>query len=80
MSKTVAVRPPAEFSCNEVNNCDPNAECIWDGYRFTCECMDGFSGDGYSCSDSGNRALPSVTLTRLNRYKDEIETNKKSAN
>jgi len=45
---------PIVFGCNEVDNCDPNADCVYDqpSAGYMCECMDGFSGDGYFCSDS----------------------------
>ena len=45
----------SEFGCNEVDNCHENADCIYDQRtrKYTCECMDGFSGDGFYCTDSG---------------------------
>ena len=45
----------SEFGCNEVDNCHENADCVYDQRtrKYTCECMDGFSGDGVYCTDSG---------------------------
>lgn len=44
-----------EFGCNEANNCGENAECLYDpdSGQYQCECMDGFSGDGFYCTDTG---------------------------
>ncbi len=36
--------------CNDdMDNCDPNAECINTLGSFTCSCNQGYSGDGVSC-------------------------------
>uniref|UniRef100_A0A0B7B8A8 Nidogen n=1 Tax=Arion vulgaris TaxID=1028688 RepID=A0A0B7B8A8_9EUPU len=37
--------------CNQVNNCDRNAECIYDPdiLSYTCRCSRGFDGDGLVC-------------------------------
>jgi nidogen (entactin) len=45
----------SEFDCSEVNNCDDNAECVYnyEAGHYQCECNDGFSGDGLSCMDTG---------------------------
>ena len=42
----------AEIDCNEVNNCDESADCIYDrdSSRYRCECIEGYSGDGYRCT------------------------------
>lgn len=41
----------AGFGCNEVDICGENAECMLDTDTniFKCQCIDDFSGDGYSC-------------------------------
>ena len=45
----------SEFGCNEVNNCDENADCVYnyETLQYECECKDGFSGDGLSCTETG---------------------------
>ena len=45
----------SEFTCNDADTCDINAECVYDFYegKYVCQCADGFSGDGYYCSDTG---------------------------
>ncbi|ELT91752.1 hypothetical protein CAPTEDRAFT_173985 [Capitella teleta] len=50
---------PIVFTCNEVNNCDENAECAYDYElrKYTCQCNDGFSGDGLYCSETGESEL-----------------------
>lgn len=55
-----------EFGCNEVNNCDANAECMFDyeERRYVCECKEGFSGDGVTCTDTGESMYQSYK--RLN--------------
>ena len=36
--------------CNDGNhNCSANATCINEMGSYTCDCKDGFSGDGYVC-------------------------------
>ena len=39
------------FDCNEADICHENAECIYDQVvqKYTCECVEGFSGDGRYC-------------------------------
>ncbi|XP_041107692.1 mucin-4-like [Polyodon spathula] len=37
--------PPFPFPCHEM------AECFSSGYKYTCKCKDGFSGDGLNCTD-----------------------------
>ena len=48
-----------EFGCNEVDNCPPNSQCVYDSdeFRYKCECVDGFSGDGEtgSCVSTDDR-------------------------
>ncbi|XP_069945612.1 nidogen isoform X2 [Cherax quadricarinatus] len=40
-------------SCNEVNNCHPNAQCIYDSYSqtYSCQCDAGFDGNGFYCNE-----------------------------
>ncbi|XP_042869908.1 nidogen-like isoform X3 [Penaeus japonicus] len=39
--------------CNKRNNCNSNAQCIYDGYaeRYKCQCNAGYDGDGYYCNE-----------------------------
>ena len=41
--------------CNQVNNCDRDAECIYDPdtLSYRCRCGRGFDGDGYTCHQKG---------------------------
>ncbi|KAK7103484.1 nidogen-like [Littorina saxatilis] len=43
--------------CNQVNNCDRNAECLYDpdAMSYRCRCSRGYDGDGLTCS---RRDLP----------------------
>jgi len=36
---------------NEMHECDPNAKCTDTVGSYKCECKEGFTGDGKSCSD-----------------------------
>ncbi|CAG5121406.1 unnamed protein product [Candidula unifasciata] len=38
--------------CNQVNNCDRNAECLYDPdiLSYTCRCSRGYEGDGLVCT------------------------------
>ncbi|BFZ12302.1 hypothetical protein BsWGS_15341 [Bradybaena similaris] len=38
--------------CNQVNNCDRNAECLYDPdlLSYTCRCTRGYEGDGLVCT------------------------------
>lgn len=42
----------SDTGCNIVNNCDVNANCIYDTYalNYRCQCHDGYEGDGFFCS------------------------------
>lgn len=44
--------PLAEAGCDVLHNCSPFATCIKSEYigSFICQCLDGYSGDGYSCN------------------------------
>ncbi|KAK6191563.1 hypothetical protein SNE40_003218 [Patella caerulea] len=37
--------------CNQINNCAPTAECIYnpDSLSYRCRCGPGYEGDGYQC-------------------------------
>nr|XP_045605047.1 nidogen-like isoform X1 [Procambarus clarkii]XP_045605056.1 nidogen-like isoform X1 [Procambarus clarkii] len=39
--------------CNKVNNCHPNAQCIYESYSqtYSCQCNVGYDGDGYDCTE-----------------------------
>ncbi|KAK3852669.1 hypothetical protein Pcinc_040754 [Petrolisthes cinctipes] len=43
----------SRVSCNEVNNCHHNAQCIYDSYSQThsCQCNAGYDGDGFYCNE-----------------------------
>ena len=38
-----------------MNTCDPYAECVFDDaeQQYVCQCVDGYSGDGFQCTDTG---------------------------
>ena len=40
-----------ECASNSANNCSSNALCINTMGSYNCSCKNGFSGDGYTCSD-----------------------------
>ena len=50
-------------SCNQVNTCDVNADCIYDPATgtYVCRCRGGYQGDGYVCQLFGK--FISQTLT-----------------
>ena len=33
----------------DTDTCDPNAVCTNNDGSYTCECKDGYSGDGFTC-------------------------------
>ncbi|KAL1423396.1 hypothetical protein MTO96_021153 [Rhipicephalus appendiculatus] len=35
--------------CSTADQCDPNAQCAYDGQRFRCVCAHGYRGDGRTC-------------------------------
>ncbi|XP_050738868.1 nidogen-like isoform X2 [Eriocheir sinensis] len=39
-------------SCHDVNNCHPNAQCMYDSYiqSYSCRCNAGYDGDGIYCN------------------------------
>ncbi|XP_071534542.1 nidogen [Panulirus ornatus] len=59
-------------SCNEVNNCHPNAQCIYDSYSrtYTCQCNAGFDGDGYHCSELGKCYTYSLSIDECSSVLD----------
>lgn len=67
-----------EFSCNEVNNCHENADCVYDSYDrvYKCECDDGYSGDGFTCTDFGERMYPTPILLPHPEKKKEKKAQK----
>lgn len=38
----------------EDHNCNPNADCVNTPGTYRCACKEGFNGDGFSCSGTGN--------------------------
>ncbi|XP_054262351.1 nidogen isoform X2 [Macrosteles quadrilineatus] len=45
--------PVYDVSCNTINNCHPQAQCIYitsEG-SYQCQCNAGYEGDGYECSE-----------------------------
>jgi len=36
-----------------IDNCHPSASCTNTKGSFTCQCNDGYYGDGFFCSDNG---------------------------
>ena len=36
--------------CSGLNNCDQNANCTNTDGSYTCECNEGYAGDGFECS------------------------------
>ena len=42
------------LGCDILQNCSPNAECIYDEDKgiYECRCLDGFSGDGIDCNEN----------------------------
>ena len=56
------LRLPPALSCDVVNNCDINAQCVYDRSQNThkCQCRPGYGGDGYSCRREGTLHLNSI--------------------
>lgn len=46
-------------NCNEADICGENAECVYDENlrEYYCECMDEFSGDGFSCEPASESMI-----------------------
>ena len=42
---------PFVDECSSVEDCDSNAQCLYDGIsqRYKCTCNDGYEGDGKLC-------------------------------
>lgn len=56
--------------CNVVNNCNTNADCIFekndrDESVYRCRCRPGFSGDGHRCTMTSLDNLPACTLLKF---------------
>lgn len=62
-----AINLDSNETCEVTNNCDPNADCIFekspDGKNlYRCRCRPGFSGDGHRCTISSLDNLPACAL------------------
>ena len=46
----------ADVSCDQVNICHTNADCLYDDAQLKsiCVCRHGFTGDGLVCTPQGN--------------------------
>ncbi|KAK7069005.1 Calcium ion binding [Halocaridina rubra] len=55
-------------SCNIVNNCHPNAQCVYDRYLDShfCQCDVGFEGDGFVCSSKIDISCDKVNICHFN--------------
>uniref|UniRef100_A0A158Q8F9 Nidogen-1 n=1 Tax=Elaeophora elaphi TaxID=1147741 RepID=A0A158Q8F9_9BILA len=56
-----------EVSCNVINNCNTNADCIFEKNDrgesvYRCRCRPGFSGDGHRCTMTSLDNLPAYAL------------------
>lgn len=56
----------AEFGCNEADICGDNAECVLDPETksYSCQCLDDFSGDGYTCKPTDRKCAHTTSLCR----------------
>jgi hypothetical protein len=52
-------------SCNTINNCHPQAQCIYLSSvgAYECQCNAGYEGDGYDCSEIGKDGFVIRALT-----------------
>ena len=66
-----------QAGCDVVDNCDRNAQCLFDfdQRRYVCKCDEGYDGDGTYCREKGtNKAIqvcsvfPLYELHGLNVY------------
>ncbi|XP_062604167.1 nidogen-1-like, partial [Saccostrea cucullata] len=53
-----------EVSCNQINNCSPFAECLYNlsVNSFRCRCRPGYDGDGKICTPSGHNCQRNPTV------------------
>ena len=49
-----------ECSSPSLNDCDANAACTDTEGSYTCACLDGFEGDGLTCSNINECADPAL--------------------
>lgn len=55
-------------SCNEVNTCHPNAQCVYQTFSksYACVCDAGYEGDGYTCSSKIDISCDKVNICHFN--------------
>lgn len=56
----------ALLGCDQLGNCDLNAECvenIQDSGQYYCRCLNGYDGDGYTCTKVQQYTLPPLPGT-----------------
>lgn len=44
--------------CSTADQCDPNAQCAYDGQRYRCVCAHGYRGDGRTCHPPVDTGAP----------------------
>lgn len=54
----------ASASCNTINNCHPQAQCIYLASKgaYECKCNAGYEGDGLDCSEIGKLFKEFLTI------------------
>ena len=60
----------SEVECNQINNCDSNADCRYDQLLFSyrCLCRDGYEGDGITCTPKGKKSYLLGPLTMFFKF------------
>ncbi|XP_064121495.1 nidogen-like isoform X2 [Macrobrachium nipponense] len=55
-------------SCNEINTCHPNAQCVYQpsSKSYSCVCDVGYEGDGHSCSSKIDISCDKVNICHFN--------------
>uniref|UniRef100_A0A4D5RTH0 Putative lipophorin receptor n=1 Tax=Ixodes scapularis TaxID=6945 RepID=A0A4D5RTH0_IXOSC len=53
--------------CSTLENCDPHAQCLFDGRRYRCQCNDGYSGDGKVCEPRHDASHTGTPCNLVNR-------------
>ena len=49
MAETLLNNLFSDAGCDITNDCDPNAQCLFEEGEHKCHCNDGFQGDGKTC-------------------------------